>query len=511
MSYNLLPTGVRLHKLLEGLSDRPLLRRTMATLSSGIGIDKGTGVYREGSGGEAIYDFTLMDQILDVMTGPHTVPFFGVGFMPEPLSKSLSAEQEGADDLPPEARTARGAPEIAPWKCPPRDYDRWRELARAVVSHCVERYGEEPVAGWYWDFWNEPDLRYYWAGSAGEFMKAYDYAAAGIRDALPSAKVGGCGPANPSHPIFRQFLEHCTTGRNHCTGETGAPLDFITFHMKGGPTGKLGEFSNPWAATDYEARTPSLSHIIDATREAMEQIASLPGTEGLPVFLTECDIDWGTGTSIYHNPNMHYRNSEYFAAFQCALISRMLDLRAEFPDNPIQACFLDTFYFPGYRLFEGQRTLITDESIEKPILNALRLLARLGPERLGVDGAGDEHVDVVATRAEDGSVRVMAVNFAEPFDCDETRQVEFALDGLADGEWRCRHWRIDRDHSNAYTAWLEMGRPNVPDESQPGRLEERQGLETAAPEFTVRGGPARPVLRAEMPPHSVSLWELSRA
>jgi len=509
MSYNLLPTGVHLHRLLEGFTDRPLLRRTMGTLNSGIGIDKGTGVYREGPDGEPIYDFTLMDQILDVMAGPRTVPVFGVCFMPESLSNAVRPQEDGDEDLPPEAGTHLAESQMAPSQCPPRDYERWRDLLRAVVAHCVERYGEHAVSRWYWDFWNEPDLmRYYWLGSAEEFMKAYDYAAAGIREALPSAKVGGCGPANPKHAIFRQFLEHCTAGQNHCTGEVGAPLDFITFHMKGGPTGKLGDFASPWEATDYEVRTPSLSHIIDATRRTMEQIASVPGTEGLPVFLTECDIDWGTGTSIYHDPNMHYRNSEYFAAFECALIARMLDVRAEFPDNPIQACFLDTFYFPGYRIFEGQRTLITGERIEKPILNALRLLARLGPERLAVDGAEGAPVDVVATRTDDGSVRVMAVNFAEPFDYDETHSVELALADLVEGEWRCRHWRIDRDHSNAYTAWLAMGRPNVPDEPELEELADRQGLEPAEPEFSVTGG-GLATLRAELPPHSVSLWELT--
>lgn len=46
MAYNLLRTGVRLQRRLEGICTQPLLRRTMGTLSTGIGIDKGTGVSR---------------------------------------------------------------------------------------------------------------------------------------------------------------------------------------------------------------------------------------------------------------------------------------------------------------------------------------------------------------------------------------------------------------------------------------------------------------------------------
>ena len=432
MAYNLLRTGVRLQRTLEGICEAPLLRRTMSMLNDGIGIDKATGVYREAADGSAVYDFTLMDQIMDVIVGPKSVPFFGLCFMPRALSAANEPPEPaaGETDLPPEAGATRLT---EPWmkvdRFPPRDYARWYDLVRAVVGHAVERYGEEAVSRWYWDFWNEPDLRFYWLASPEEFLKSYDYAAAAVRDALPSAKVGGCGPADPKHAIFRQFLEHCTAGKNYCTGGTGAPLDFITFHMKGGPTGKIGEFADPYEATDYPRRSPSLCHIIDATRRAMRDIASIPGTEGLPVFLTECDVDWGTGTSIYHNPNMHYRNSEYFAAFECALTRRMLDVRAEFPANPIQATFLDTFYFPGFRFFEGQRTLITGEAVDKPILNALRLLGRLGGTRLAVEEDEGAPVETLATRCADGSLRVMAVNFNEDLAYADAHAVEVVLRG----------------------------------------------------------------------------------
>jgi len=88
MAYNLLPTGVKLQKILEEISDTPLLRRTMGTLNSGIGIDKSTGVYRERPDGTPIYDFTLMDQIIDVIVNPKSIPFFGISFMPRDLSSA---------------------------------------------------------------------------------------------------------------------------------------------------------------------------------------------------------------------------------------------------------------------------------------------------------------------------------------------------------------------------------------------------------------------------------------
>jgi len=123
---------------------------------------------------------------------------------------------------------------------------------------------------------------------------------------------------------------------------------------------------------------------------------------------------------------------------------------------------------------------------------------------------GDEGV-IDATADGDGAVRVMAVNFDEAFDYDRACPVSVRPEGLADGlSWRCRHYRIDRDHSNAYTAWLELGRPVVPDDGQLAAIIARHGLEEMEPERTLDCVNGAPQLEAELPPHAVSLWTLDR-
>src|SRR5207245_9286914 len=92
--------------------------------------------------------------------------------------------------------------------------------------------------GWYWEVWNEPDAGY-WRGTPEEYLKLYDYAAAGVKRALPTAKIGGphvTGPTGERSPRFlRRFIEHCLGGANDATGQTGSPLDFVAFHAKGSP------------------------------------------------------------------------------------------------------------------------------------------------------------------------------------------------------------------------------------------------------------------------------------
>jgi xylan 1,4-beta-xylosidase len=44
-----------------------------------------------------------------------------------------------------------------------------------------------------------------------------------------------------------------------------------------------------------------------------------------------------------------------------------------------------SFYFEGERFFEGTRSLFTAQGIQKPVLNAYRMLSRLGDTRLAVE------------------------------------------------------------------------------------------------------------------------------
>ena len=80
--------------------------------------------------------------------------------------------------------------------------------------------------------WNEPNIGY-WRGTPEEFYKLHDYAVAGVRRALPTARVGGPDVAGSGGEFMRDFLEHCLRGTNYATGETGTPTDFISFHAKG--------------------------------------------------------------------------------------------------------------------------------------------------------------------------------------------------------------------------------------------------------------------------------------
>ncbi len=484
--------GERLLKILSSLSPEPFYRRAQGLTSSGNGTGATTNIYHTDENGNAFYDFTIFNQIYDQLTRFHFVPVVSIGFMPDELTSAPAADLD------------------APWKrrrYPPRDYDRWYDLVRAIVSHAVQRYGKESVSRWYWEVWNEPDLQFYWNASPEEFMKLYDYTAAAVKAALPEARVGGNAADSPNtENFFWSFLEHCLRGRNSYTGDVGAPLDFISFHVKGGSTGSLGFFtSNALRTRGYTRKNPSLSHIMRATRNTLQRISSMQDAKGIPVMLTEADIDWGVATSIYNNPNMVYRNNEYFAGFQVALSKQMLDLHREFPSNRVLLMIMDTFYFEGSRTFEGQRTLITADDIEKPILNALRMLGRMGNTRLPLAMTGNGSVDGFAARSDNGEIQVLVYNWVEAFDFKDIKRVNLALMNLPSKHYTLTHYRIDDRHSNAHTVWQSLGEPLIPDRNQLARIRMRQGLERLEPTRSLAVKDQGLTILLGLPPYSVSL------
>jgi xylan 1,4-beta-xylosidase len=79
---------------------------------------------------------------------------------------------------------------------PPKDYDRWRALCQEWVKHSVERYGRAEVESWWWEVWNEPNIRY-WQATPEEYHKLYDYAVDGARGPSSATATGPCTRATP--------------------------------------------------------------------------------------------------------------------------------------------------------------------------------------------------------------------------------------------------------------------------------------------------------------------------
>ena len=197
------------------------------------------------------------------------------------------------------------------------------ELVRQWVLHSVERYGKEEVLTWYWELWNEPDISY-WKGAPEEYNKLYDYTADAIKRALPQARVGGPATTGPSAQragvFFRQFLEHCARGKNNVTGQTGAPLDFITYHAKG----------NPRVVEGY-VQMGLMKNLADIDT-GLKIIADFPQFKALPIILTESDPGCAACSARVY-PHNTYRNGAMYPVYTAAHINNAFKLADRYQAN----------------------------------------------------------------------------------------------------------------------------------------------------------------------------------
>ncbi|MCS7338598.1 MAG: hypothetical protein NZ739_10240 [Verrucomicrobiae bacterium] len=310
-NYVYMPNGRRLIAELGKLAPGRVYFRAHHLLCSGDGVPAlkwgSTGVYSEDETGRSFYSFTVLDRIFDALVESGVRPFVELGFMPRDLSVKPEPYQHAW------APGKKYDEIFTGWAYPPKDYSKWEELVYQIARHCVERYGRAEVEQWLWEVWNEPNIGY-WQGTREEFFRLYDHAVAGLRRALPSARVGGPHTAGHGGQFMREFIEHCLRGTNYATGQRGAPLDFVAFHAKGAP-----------GFVDGHVRMGIAQHL-RTIKAGFELIASYPELGGKPVIIGESDPDGCAACPATLYPQYGYRNGPLYAAYMVAVLARKIEL-----------------------------------------------------------------------------------------------------------------------------------------------------------------------------------------
>lgn len=506
------PTGRGLLKTFGTLAEDGFLVRPHYVFCSGTGFGLphwGSGnVYHEDADGTPFYDWTVVDQAYDAVVEGGNHVLVELAFTPKAL-----LPDEASEFRIPDSPTVYSAYEHGAWAYPPRDYAKWGGLVEALARHCLERYGQAEVDTWVWELWNEPDI-YYWRGTPEQFYELYEVTAHAVRRALPNAKVGGPSVTGGGHEFLRGFLAHAAA--------RDVPLDFVSFHTK-------GSWFTPWrtygliGAEAPERQSPSANKMLFEIRRLLRVMAEFDQYKDLPALVDECDAGVPAHFSVYDNANFRFQNTEYYPVFQAKLMKKLLDLN-DAEESKVRTATSWSFYFEGERYFEGTRAFLTAGGVEKPLLNAYRMLAQLGATRVSAvsDAAVDvanldamlgqsmpEEVDVLAARSDDGAVQVLVWRHTDDQyqRDDQDAVVSLKVAGIDGARVRVTHQRIDADHSNAHTAWEALGSPQLPTEEQLDLIRSRQGLERLVDEeVAVEDGVARLEVRLPLP--SVSLLTL---
>lgn len=426
-------------------------------------------VYTE-QDGQPVYNFQYIDKLFDAMLARNIRPFVEFGFMPPALASTPRTQFW--------------------WKgrvAPPTSLEKWAELVRRTVEHWIRRYGLEEVRQWYFEIWNEPDLRAFWDGTRSQYFALYKASVTAIKSVCPDLRVGGPATSNyvpderfagevedtSCHATFRQedintlpwrgvwireFLDFCAAEK--------LPVDFVSTHP----------YPTDFALDGYgqsRGRTRCRDSLLQDVQWLRDVVAhsAYPDAE---LHLTE----WSSSPSSRDYSHDYLPAAAYILRcnLQCAGLVNSLSYWV----------FTDVFeeVGAGPLPFHGGFGMINLQGVKKPAFHAYRMLNALGDVEL------ERGEGWIFTRRGDGLAAVFyhypdqftdAVPMSNYPDqgpaqacqaIQAVRELHFTVTGLRPGS----RYRLEtlRSGQTAVELWNRMG---APAETTRGQEEElrRQG------------------------------------
>jgi xylan 1,4-beta-xylosidase len=116
---------------------------------------------------------------------------------------------------------------------PPLRCGQWAAFIKRLVAHWVDRYGIREVADWFFEVWNEPNLRAFWTGTRKDYFELYRATAGAIKWWI---RHSGDGPST------------ARTGWRVRRTTSGAAVDFVSTHHY--PTDALYPADPLWNEAD---------------------------------------------------------------------------------------------------------------------------------------------------------------------------------------------------------------------------------------------------------------------
>jgi xylan 1,4-beta-xylosidase len=413
------------------------------------------GLYDEDKDGKPQYNFSYIDQIYDGVLENKVRPFIELSFMPKRLTSDVNALH-------------------AFWYkqnvAPPKDWGKWEQLVEAFTRHLVERYGEEEVAQWYFEVWNEPNIDF-WVGDPKDetYFELYDHAARAVKRVSPRLRVGG--PSTAQAGWADRFLAHCK--------EKNVPVDFVSTHVYG----------NDKAEDVFGTQEQiSRNHMVcRAVKKVHEQIAASAYPE-IPLIWSEYNAAYDNHTEVTDSAYM----GPYLADTirQCDGLTTMMSYWT----------FSDVFEEQGVvkTPFYGGFGLLAVNNISKAAFNDFALLHRLGDTRLDVQSE-----NALVTRRKDGSLVVAVWNLFLPEETGAAKTFKLHFSGRTPKTVRTTI--VDQEHGSPLPAYHKMGSPQFPSREQIAILRKAAALPASRNEAIKSSQ-----LTLTLQPHALAIIEVAK-
>ncbi|MGM0844833.1 MAG: GH39 family glycosyl hydrolase [Bacillota bacterium] len=451
-------------------------------------------VYNENTDGSYYFNFNNIDVVLDNLLDEEIKPFIELGFMP----KDLAATEDT----------------VFLWEAavsPPKQIDRWKELVEAFIRHLINRYGIEEVRTWYYEFWNEPEVEYFWKGTRESFFNLYAETYRSIKSIDSKLKLGGFSSIS-----FANYDSWIRDFKAVAEKEDIA-LDFFTFHVYNlARKPKIeGQSINDSAKKEIESVTQfksimigdevNLTNSIDIILEKSRELHE--GSK--EIWITE----W--------NGNSDSKDLLHDTCYMAAFIVK--NATGNFMKVNGMGYWTFTDLFEEFRqekhLFHGGFGLMTYNGIKKAGYHAFHFLSQLGDELI----VKNEYM-IVTKKGED--FQILVFNYCHPnnlyrnfdysqlllnnrytvFENPKIQTFQITLNGI-NGNYRVKKQYVNRKQGSSFDSWVEMGAPTDLDDldilflkgkAEPGILTE-ESIVNQTYTFTT-----------ELQPHEIQLIELKK-
>lgn len=328
---------------------------------------------------------------------------------------------------------------------PPKDYNKWSDLIKALVKHWMERYGAGEMKQWYFEVWNEPNLKDgFWTGDQAEYFKLYNTTANAVKSVSAAYRVGG--PATAGAAWVPEFIAYCAQNK--------VPVDFVSTHTYGVDQGYLDEAGN--RGTVLSKNENSVYGDIKQSRAQIEQSA-LPNLE---LHYTE----WSSS----YTPADPLHDSYHEAAYILEKIKKTGSDANSMSYWP----FTDIFEEAGSRKtpFHGGFGLINYQDINKPAFYSYKYLNKLGKQELNSSDSASW-----ACKDEKGNLQLLLWNFTNTHASDTLNNqayymkdlpantkgvVKATFKNITPGRYRVDIYKTGYKANDAYNAYLDMGLPD---------------------------------------------------
>lgn len=385
-------------------------------------------VYSEDAAGKPVYNFQYIDKLFDFLLSNHVRPFVELGFMPTKLASTDKT--------------------IFWWKgnvSNPKDYEKWGLLIEKLAEHLIARYGEDEVAKWYFEVWNEPNLKSFSQnGDINDYFKLYESAAKAIKRVSPELRVGG--PSATEHNWISEMITYCKSNN--------VPLDFLSSHTYGvNDGGFLDEFGTRNVITN--ANPNLIPDGVKATREKINKTAY----KNSELHYTEWSSSYTSRDPIHDT----YLNAAY--------VLNVLRNVEHGATSMSYWTFTDIFeeIGPVTKPIHGGFGLLTVHDIKKPTYFAYKFLNELGATELKTNDPSSW-----VCKDEKGNVQILAydlsmskqdkianqVFYRKKIVAEEKGALTIKIKNVPNGKYLLVEYKVGFQQNDMFSTYFDLGLPD---------------------------------------------------